>query len=469
MKTAGIITEYNPLHYGHLALIQAVRQQFGGDTAVICAMSGDFVQRGDFALVRRHARAEAAVRSGADLVLELPLLWAVSSAEGFAQGGVEVLTATGLLDVLAFGSECGDTAALLRTAKALEGDVFQAALRAELTKGDSFAAARQRAVAALLSPSDAALLSDPNNTLGIEYGRALLRVGAAPALFTIPRTGAAHDVTPENAGEVDFSQDFFGKPANLTVSGQLNAENFAMAFGDVYTFGPTFRAENSNTQRHAAEFWMIEPEMAFADLNDYMDTAEAMIKYIIRTVMEKCPDEMNFFNSFVDKGLKERLEHVASSDFARVSYTEAVELLKQNNDKFDYKVEWGADLQTEHERYLTEQVYQRPVFVTDYPKEIKAFYMRQNDDGKTVAAADCLVPGIGEIIGGSQREERLDVLEARIQELGMNPEDYWWYCDLRRYGAGFGLGFERMIMYLTGISNIRDVELHPRTVGNAEF
>ena len=283
---------------------------------------------------------------------------------------------------------------------------------------------------------------------------------------------------PENAprlenGQIDYSQDFFGKPASLTVSGQLNAENFAMAFGNVYTFGPTFRAENSNTQRHAAEFWMIEPEMAFADLNDYMDTAEAMIKYIIRTVMEKCPDEMNFFNSFVDKGLKERLEHVASSDFARVSYTEAVELLKQNNDKFDYKVEWGADLQTEHERYLTEQVYQRPVFVTDYPKEIKAFYMRQNDDGKTVAAADCLVPGIGEIIGGSQREERLDVLEARIQELGMNPEDYWWYCDLRRYGscrhAGFGLGFERMVMYLTGISNIRDVELHPRTVGNAEF
>ena len=283
---------------------------------------------------------------------------------------------------------------------------------------------------------------------------------------------------PENAprlenGQIDYSQDFFGKPASLTVSGQLNAENFAMAFGNVYTFGPTFRAENSNTQRHAAEFWMIEPEMAFADLNDYMDTAEAMIKYIIRTVMEKCPDEMNFFNSFVDKGLKERLEHVASSDFARVNYTEAVELLKQNNDKFDYKVEWGADLQTEHERYLTEQVYQRPVFVTDYPKEIKAFYMRQNDDGKTVAAADCLVPGIGEIIGGSQREERLDVLEARIQELGMNPEDYWWYCDLRRYGscrhAGFGLGFERMVMYLTGISNIRDVELHPRTVGNAEF
>ena len=274
-------------------------------------------------------------------------------------------------------------------------------------------------------------------------------------------------------GQVDYSQDFFGKKASLTVSGQLNAENFAMAFGNVYTFGPTFRAENSNPARHAAEFWMVEPEMAFADLNDYMDTAEDMIKYIIRFVMERCPDEMNFFNSFVDKGLKERLEHVASSDFGRVSYTEAVELLKKVNDKFDYKVEWGCDLQTEHERYLTEQVFKKPVFVTDYPKEIKAFYMRQNDDGKTVAAADCLVPGIGEIIGGSQREERLDVLEARIRELGMNPEDYKYYCDLRRYGscrhAGYGLGFERMVMYLTGIGNIRDVELHPRTVGNAEF
>ena len=274
-------------------------------------------------------------------------------------------------------------------------------------------------------------------------------------------------------GQVDYSQDFFGKKASLTVSGQLNAENFAMAFGNVYTFGPTFRAENSNTARHAAEFWMVEPEMAFADLNDYMNTAEDMIKYIIRFVMERCPDEMNFFNSFVDKGLKERLEHVASSDFGRVSYTEAVELLKKVNDKFDYKVEWGSDLQTEHERYLTEQVFKKPVFVTDYPKEIKAFYMRQNEDGKTVAAADCLVPGIGEIIGGSQREERLDVLEARIKELGMNPEDYKYYCDLRRYGscrhAGYGLGFERMVMYLTGIGNIRDVELHPRTVGNAEF
>ena len=274
-------------------------------------------------------------------------------------------------------------------------------------------------------------------------------------------------------GKVDYSQDFFGKPANLTVSGQLNAENFAMAFGDVYTFGPTFRAENSNTQRHAAEFWMIEPEMAFCDLKGDMDVAEAMIKHIIRTVMEKCPDEINFFNSFVDKGLKERLEHVASSDFGRVSYTEAVELLKQNNDKFDYKVEWGTDLQTEHERYLTEQIFKKPVFVTDYPKDIKAFYMRLNDDGKTVAACDCLVPGIGEIIGGSQREERLERLEGRIQELGMRPEDYWWYLDLRRYGgckhAGFGLGFERMVMYLTGVNNIRDTLPHPRTVGNAEF
>ncbi len=274
-------------------------------------------------------------------------------------------------------------------------------------------------------------------------------------------------------GEIDYSQDFFGKRANLTVSGQLNGENFAMAFGDIYTFGPTFRAENSNTQRHAAEFWMIEPEMAFCDLQGDMDVAEAMIKYIIRTVMEKCPQEMAFFNSFVDKGLIERLEHVASSDFGRVSYTEAVEILKKNNDKFDYKVDWGCDLQTEHERYLTEQVFKRPVFVTDYPKEIKAFYMRLNDDGKTVAAADCLVPGIGEIIGGSQREERIGVLEARIRELGMKPEDYWWYCDLRRYGscrhAGFGLGFERMVMYLTGISNIRDVLPHPRTVGSADF
>ena len=274
-------------------------------------------------------------------------------------------------------------------------------------------------------------------------------------------------------GSVDWSKDFFGKQTSLTVSGQLNAENAAMAFGNVYTFGPTFRAENSNTQRHAAEFWMIEPEMAFCDLNGYMDIAEAMIKHIIKFVLAKCPDEINFFNSFVDKGLKERLEHVANSDFGRVSYTEAVELLMKVNDRFDYKVEWGTDLQTEHERYLTEQVFKKPVFVTDYPKDIKAFYMRLNDDGKTVAAADCLVPGIGEIIGGSQREERLDILESRIKALNMNPEDYWWYCDLRRYGtcrhAGYGLGFERMVMYLTGVSNIRDVEFHPRTVGNAEF
>ena len=282
-----------------------------------------------------------------------------------------------------------------------------------------------------------------------------------------------NNVPKTEDGQVDWSQDFFGKKTSLTVSGQLNCENFAMAFGNVYTFGPTFRAENSNTQRHAAEFWMIEPEMAFCDLKGYMDVAEAMIKFVIKEVMRKCPDEMAFFNSFVDKGLIDRLTHVANSDFGRVSYTEAVEILEKNNDKFDYKVFWGCDLQTEHERYLTEQVYKRPVFVTDYPKEIKAFYMRLNDDGKTVAAADCLVPGIGEIIGGSQREERIDILEGRIKELGMNPQDYWWYCDLRRYGsckhAGVGLGFERMVMYLTGINNIRDVELHPRTVGNAEF
>ena len=273
-------------------------------------------------------------------------------------------------------------------------------------------------------------------------------------------------------GQVDFSQDFFGKPTSLTVSGQLNAENFAMAFGDVYTFGPTFRAENSNTPRHAAEFWMIEPEMAFADLEDDMETAEAMIKFIIRRVLEKCPAEMEFFNSFVDKGLLERLQHVVDSDFGRVTYTEAISILEPHNADFDYPVSWGCDLQTEHERYLTEQHFKRPVFVTDYPKEIKAFYMKLNPDGKTVAAMDCLVPGIGEIIGGSQREENLEKLEARIQETGMNLDDYRWYLDLRRYGtcrhAGFGLGFERVIMYLTGISNIRDVLLHPRTTGSAE-
>ena len=274
-------------------------------------------------------------------------------------------------------------------------------------------------------------------------------------------------------GQIDYSKDFFGKKTSLTVSGQLNAENFAMAFGDVYTFGPTFRAEVSYTQRHAAEFWMIEPEMAFADLYDYMDNAEAMVKYVINTVIERCPQEMQFFNSFVDKGLLERLENVVSNEFGRISYTEAVDILKKSGEKFDFPVEWGIDLQTEHERYLTEKVFKKPIFVTDYPKDIKAFYMRANDDGKTVAAADCLVPGVGEIIGGSQREERLDVLLARMNELGLNPDDYWWYLDLRRYGscrhAGYGLGFERLVMYLTGVSNIRDVELHPRTTGNADF
>ena len=274
-------------------------------------------------------------------------------------------------------------------------------------------------------------------------------------------------------GSIDYSQDFFGKATNLTVSGQLNCENFAMAFGDVYTFGPTFRAENSNTQRHAAEFWMIEPEMAFADLDDDLECMEGMVKYIINRVLERCPQEMEFCNKFVDKGLLDRLNNVVSNEFGRVTYTEAVEILKNSGHQFDYPVEWGIDLQTEHERYLTEEVFKKPLFVTDYPKDIKAFYMRLNDDGKTVAAADCLVPGIGEIIGGSQREERLDMLTARMRELGLNEEDYWWYMDLRRYGscrhAGFGLGFERMVMYLTGVTNIRDVELHPRTVGNADF
>ena len=274
-------------------------------------------------------------------------------------------------------------------------------------------------------------------------------------------------------GTVDFSQDFFGKPANLTVSGQLEGECMAMAFGKIYTFGPTFRAENSNTPRHAAEFWMIEPEIAFADLNDDMDLARDMIKYVLRYVMEHCPDEMAFFNQFFDKGLIARLTDLIESDFAKVTYTQAIELLSPHKDEFEYPVYWGADLQTEHERYLTEKVFGRPVFVTDYPKEIKAFYMRLNDDGKTVAAVDLLVPGVGEIIGGSQREERLEVLEARRQELSFDPQDYSWYLDLRRYGgtkhAGFGLGFERLIMYMTGISNIRDVLPFPRTTGNAEY
>ena len=274
-------------------------------------------------------------------------------------------------------------------------------------------------------------------------------------------------------GKVDFSQAFFGKPTNLTVSGQLNGETYAMAFRNIYTFGPTFRAENSNTTRHAAEFWMIEPEIAFADLNDNMALAESMLKYIIRYVLEHAPEEMQFFNQFVDKGLLDRLNHVLNSDFGHVTYTEAVEILEKNNDNFDYKVYWGCDLQTEHERYLTEQVFKKPVFVTDYPKEIKAFYMKLNDDGKTVAAMDCLVPGIGEIIGGSEREADFDKLSARMDELGLNKEDYGFYLDLRRYGsarhAGFGLGFERCVMYLTGISNIRDVLPFPRTVNNCEL
>ena len=274
-------------------------------------------------------------------------------------------------------------------------------------------------------------------------------------------------------GKIDYSQDFFGKETSLTVSGQLEAETFAMAFRNVYTFGPTFRAENSNTTRHASEFWMIEPEIAFADLNDNMDLAEAMVKYIINYVREHAPEEMAFFNSFIDKGLLERLDNIVNSDFGRVTYTEAVDLLLKSGKKFQYPVEWGIDLQTEHERYLTEEVFKKPIFVTDYPKDIKAFYMRLNDDNKTVAACDLLVPGVGEIIGGSQREERLDVLTARMAELGLDEKDYWWYLDLRKYGgvkhAGYGLGFERMIMYLTGMGNIRDVLPFPRTPKTAEF
>ena len=274
-------------------------------------------------------------------------------------------------------------------------------------------------------------------------------------------------------GAVDYTQDFFGKETSLTVSGQLNAETYAQAFGNVYTFGPTVRAENSNTTRHAAEFWMLEPEMAFADLEDDMDLAEDMLKYVINYVMENAPEEMNFFNSFVDKGLIDRLTNVATSEFARITYTDAIEILKKHNDKFEFKVSWGIDLQTEHERYLTEEVYKRPVFVTDYPKDIKAFYMKQNPDGKTVAAVDCLVPGIGEIIGGSQREDDYEKLATRMEELGMKTEDYGFYMDLRKYGstrhAGFGLGFERCIMYLTGMGNIRDVVPFPRTVNNCEL
>ena len=282
-----------------------------------------------------------------------------------------------------------------------------------------------------------------------------------------------NNVPKTEDGKVDYSKDFFGKPTNLTVSGQLNGETYAMAFKNIYTFGPTFRAENSNTTRHAAEFWMIEPEMAFADLKDDMILAESMIKYVIRYVLENAPEEMNFLNSFVDKGLLERLNHVLNSEFGHVTYTEAVKILEQHNDKFEYKVSWGCDLQTEHERFLTEEIYKRPLFVTDYPKEIKAFYMKLNDDGRTVAAMDCLVPGIGEIIGGSQREDDYDKLVARMDELGLKKEDYQFYLDLRKYGsarhAGFGLGFERCVMYLTGMGNIRDVVPFPRTVGNCDL
>ena len=282
-----------------------------------------------------------------------------------------------------------------------------------------------------------------------------------------------NDVPKTADGAVDYSKDFFGKHTSLTVSGQLNGETYAMAFRNIYTFGPTFRAENSNTTRHAAEFWMIEPEMAFADLDDNMTVAEGMLKYVIRYVLENAPSEMNFFNQFVDKGLLDRLNNVLNSEFGRVTYTEAVKLLEEHNDEFDYKVFWGCDLQTEHERYLTEKIFKKPVFVTDYPKEIKAFYMKLNPDGKRVAAVDCLVPGIGEIIGGSQREDDYDKLLARMNELGLKPEDYGFYLDLRKYGSvrhsGFGLGFERCVMYLTGMGNIRDVIPFPRTVNNCEL
>ncbi len=276
-----------------------------------------------------------------------------------------------------------------------------------------------------------------------------------------------------DSGDIDYTKDFFCRPTNLTVSGQLSVETYAMAFRNVYTFGPTFRAENSNTARHAAEFWMVEPEIAFADLTDDMSLAEDMLKYVINYVMENAPEEMEFFNSFVDKGLIDRLTGIVNSDFGHVTYTEAIDILQKVKDRFEYPVEWGCDLQTEHERYITEEVFKKPVFVTDYPKEIKAFYMRMNEDNKTVAAMDLLVPGIGEIIGGSQREERLDKLEKRMEELDLKKEDYWWYLDTRKYGgtrhAGFGLGFERAIMYLTGMTNIRDVISFPRTVKSADF
>lgn len=314
------------------------------------------------------------------------------------------------------------------------------------------------------------------NSRGFVYVHTPLITGSdcegAGAMFQVT-TLNLDDVQKNEEGKVDYSADFFEKQASLTVSGQLSAEAYAMAFGNVYTFGPTFRAERSNTARHAAEFWMIEPEMAFADLADDMDVAEAMVKHVITRVMERCPSELEFLNNFIDKGLLDRLKNVVENDFVRLPYTEAIKILEPVKDKFEYPVYWGCDLQSEHERYLTEQVYKKPVFLTDYPKEIKAFYMRLNDDGKTVAAADLLVPGIGELVGGSQREEREDVLLKRMNELGLKPEDYDWYINLRRYGgtkhAGFGLGFERMIMYLTGIANIRDVIPFPRTVGNLEY
>ena len=294
----------------------------------------------------------------------------------------------------------------------------------------------------------------------------------AGEMFQVP-TMDLNNIPKTEDGAVDFTKDFFAKPTNLTVSGQLNGETYAMAFRNIYTFGPTFRAENSNTTRHAAEFWMIEPEMAFADLDDNMEVAEGMLKYVIRYVLEHAPEEMAFFNSFIDKGLLDRLNNVVNSEFGRITYTEAVKILEEHNDQFDYKVSWGCDLQTEHERFLTEQIFKKPVFVTDYPKEIKAFYMKMNPDGKTVAAVDCLVPGIGEIIGGSQREDNLEKLTARMDELGLKKEDYQFYLDLRKYGSarhsGFGLGFERCVMYLTGMGNIRDVIPFPRTVGNCEL
>lgn len=314
------------------------------------------------------------------------------------------------------------------------------------------------------------------NERGFVYAHTPIITGSdcegAGEMFTIS-TLDYNNIPTDNNGQADFTKDFFQKHTSLTVSGQLEAECMAMAFSKVYTFGPTFRAEKSYTQRHAAEFWMVEPEIAFSDLNDIMHLADDMLKYVIKYVLETCPQDLQFFNSFFDKGLLERLNSLVNSNAEHITYTEAVEILKKNNDKFEYKVEWGSDLQTEHEKYLTEQVFKKPLFVTDYPKEIKSFYMRQNDDRKTVAAMDMLVPGIGEIIGGSQREERLDILKDRMSELNLNEEDYWWYLDLRKFGgtkhAGFGLGFERLIMYLTGVQNIRDVIPFPRTAGTAEF